>query len=181
VRNCALNCVPLALTVTCFATELGPPAVAAGGSPESIRQVVGACPNDQDDAVCRAPPSVRKAESSSVMLHWSVTDELGSPAAPDLAPAKPVAAERGPVERIAEIFEKLFFHEPGLMGELPGELCPHAAQLAAARFDRLPQRLRIGFQIRDLVCRAYIGCRVSSWSCSSIRNRRSPTMLRLEH
>jgi hypothetical protein len=33
------------------------------------------------------------------MLHWFVTDEPGSPAAPELAPAEPVTAERGPVER----------------------------------------------------------------------------------
>jgi hypothetical protein len=46
------------------------------------------------------------------MAHWSVTDEPGSPAAPEPAPA----AVLSPIERVAEILDQLFLKEPSLGG-----------------------------------------------------------------
>jgi hypothetical protein len=57
-----------------------------------------------------------------MMAHWSVIDEPESPAAPEPATAEPVAAERSPIERIAEIFEALFLRERELTAELLVEL-----------------------------------------------------------
>jgi hypothetical protein len=57
-----------------------------------------------------------------MMAHWSVIDEPEPPAAPEPATVKPVAAERSPVERIAEILEAFFLKEPGLTSELLEEL-----------------------------------------------------------
>jgi hypothetical protein len=57
-----------------------------------------------------------------MMAHWSVIDEPDSPAAPEPATAEPVGAERGRVERIADILEMLFLRERELTAELLVEL-----------------------------------------------------------
>jgi hypothetical protein len=55
------------------------------------------------------------------MLHWSIAEEQQSPAASEQAPAAepPLLA---PIERVVEVFERFFLHEPELRAELLGEL-----------------------------------------------------------
>jgi hypothetical protein len=56
------------------------------------------------------------------MPHWSVTDEPAAPEPVEAAPPPAEPAQLPPIERIAEIFERLFLTEPELTTELLGEL-----------------------------------------------------------
>lgn len=84
----------------CFATELGWPAVTAAGSPESVPRWSEPARTTKTTPSCRAPPTVSQGQEELGDAALVLYDEPGSPAAAELAPAEPVTAERGPVERI---------------------------------------------------------------------------------